>query len=134
MKLFLDTNIIVDIISRRTGYEESLIVLKYCEVKKAEGLVSTATILDVMYILRKHVSPEDVKEAVQTLIAIVDVADVTKSDIVGAFASEMKDFEDAVQASCAKRNKADYIVTRNVGDFSKSPVPASLPDDVLKLF
>jgi predicted nucleic acid-binding protein len=133
MKLLLDTNIVVDTISRRAGYEDSLNVLRYCEVKKAEGFVSTATVLDVMYILRKHVSPEDVKEAVQTIIAIVDVVDVKKSDIVGAFNSEMTDYEDAVQALCAKRNRANYIVTRNFSDFSKSSVPAILPGDVLKL-
>ena len=133
MKLLLGKSIVIDVISQRAGYEDSLNVLKCCEVKKAEGFVSTATVLDVMYILRKHTSPEDAKEAVRTLIAIVDVADVRKSDIVNAFDSEMTDYEDAVQALCAKRNKADYIVTRNVSDFGKSFVPAILPYDVLKL-
>lgn len=133
MKLLLDTNIVVDIISRRAGYEESLNVLRCCEVKRTVGIVSAATILDVMYILRKHISPEDVKEAVQTLIAIVDVADVKKCDITGAFGSPMTDFEDAVQSFCAKRNRADYIVTRNVHDFGNSPIPAILPGDALKL-
>jgi predicted nucleic acid-binding protein len=133
MKLLLDTNIVVDIISRRAGYEESLNVLRCCEVKRIEGIVSAATVLDVMYILRKHISPADVKDAVQTLITIVDVADVKKCDITGAFDSAMKDFEDAAQSLCAQRNRADYIVTRNVRDFSNSPVPAILPGDVLKL-
>lgn len=73
------------------------------------------------------------REAVQTLLAIVDVEDIKKADITGAFDSEMSDYEDAVQAQCAKRNKVDYIVTRNVRDFSKSPVAAILPGDVLKL-
>lgn len=133
MKLLLDTNIAVDIISRRSGYEESLNVLKYCEIKKAEGIVSAATVLDVMYILRKHIKPEKVKNVVQTFIAIVDVADVKKTDIVDAFNSEMTDYEDAVQAICAKRNKVDYIITRNKKDFAKSPVPALLPSEVLSL-
>lgn len=48
MKLLLDTNIIVDILARRIGYEESLDVLRYCEVKKTVGIVSTATVMDVM--------------------------------------------------------------------------------------
>jgi predicted nucleic-acid-binding protein len=133
MKLQLDTNIVVDIISRRDGYVESLNVLRHCEIGKAEGFVSAATVLDVMYILRKHIKPEDVKAAVETFLAIVDVSDVRKSDITGAFASRMSDFEDAVQAICAKRNKADYIVTRNVKDFVRSPVPAILPGDILSL-
>jgi hypothetical protein len=46
---------------------------------------------------------------------------------------DFADFEDAVQASCAARVKADYIVTRNVGDFEKSLIPAILPADMLKL-
>jgi hypothetical protein len=45
----------------------------------------------------------------------------------------MKDFEDAVQSSCARRVKADYIITRNVKDFEKSPVPAILPSEALEL-
>jgi predicted nucleic acid-binding protein len=133
MRIFLDTNIIVDIVSRRGGYEDSLQILKYCETGHAKGFVSTVTVTDVMYILRKHIPPDAVRNAVQTLLIIVDVADVLKSDISAAFSSDMKDFEDAVQASCAERVKADYIVTRNIDDFENSAIPAILPADMLKL-
>jgi predicted nucleic acid-binding protein len=123
----------VDILTKRAGYAESLRVLRCCEAKKANGFASAVTVADLMYILRKHIAPDEVREAVQTLLLIIDVADVRKSDIAFAFLSGMKDFEDAVQASCAKRIKADYIVTRNFKDYEKSDVPAVLPDDVLKL-
>jgi len=43
----------------------------------------------------------------------------------------MKDYEDALLASVAKRSKADFIVTRNEGDFKGSPVPAVSPQDFL---
>ena len=133
MRLLLDTNIVVDILAKRTGYEDSRMILRYCEAGRVEGLVSATTVTDVMYILRKHIAPGAVREAVQTLLSIVDVAGVLKADIFAAFASEMTDYEDAVQASCAARNKVDYIVTRNVKDFEKSTVPAILPGDLLKL-
>lgn len=133
MKLLLDTNIIVDVISARDGFEESLDVLKFCEVKKVDEVVSTATILDVMYILRKFINPEKVREAVQTLLTIVSVEEIKKSDIIGAFDCDMDDYEDAVQAQCAKRCGADYIVTRNIRDFNRSPVPAILPAAALEL-
>ncbi|MCL2219719.1 MAG: PIN domain-containing protein [Chitinispirillia bacterium] len=132
MKIFIDTNIIVDIVSRRGGYEESLQLLKYCETSRLKGFVSTVTVTDVMYILRKHISPDAVRNAVQTLLVIVDVADVLKNDITAAFSSPVKDFEDAVQASCADRIQADYIVTRNTKDFEKSTVRAILPAELLK--
>ena len=133
MRLLLDTNIIVDILTKRTGYEDSRMILRYCEAGRAEGLISATTVTDVMYILRKHIAPSAVREAVQTLLSIVGVAGVLKADIIAAFASDMIDYEDAVQASCAARNKADYIVTRNVKDVEKSSVPAILPGDLLKL-
>jgi len=57
-----------------------------------------------------------------------------KVDISSAFYNEMRDFEDAVQSSCAKRINADYIITHNIKDFKKSVTPAILPEDALKLF
>jgi hypothetical protein len=43
------------------------------------------------------------------------------------------DFEDAVVASVAEAAKSDYVVTRNVSDFTGSPVPALTPTDFLAL-
>lgn len=133
MKMMLDTNIIVDVLSRRDGYEESLQLMKHCELGRVEGFVSAITVTDVMYILRKHIDPSLVREAVQTLLLIVDVASVLKSDITFGFSCDMKDYEDAVQSACAERMKADYIVTRNIKDFEKSPVPAILPSVALSI-
>ena len=133
MKLLLDTNIVVDILSRREGYMDSLKVLKHCEIKKAAGYISAITVTDVTYILRKHIRADRVREALLTLLSIVDVADVLKSDIRGAFTCGMKDFEDAVQAICARRIGADYIVTRNLKDFDASPVRAISPSGVLEV-
>jgi len=133
MRLLLDTNIIIDIITKRKGYEASLQILKCCEINIADGFVTATTVTDLMYILRKHISPEGVRDVVQKLLVVIDVAGVLKSDISAAFLSGMKDFEDAVQASCAGRIKADYIVTRNAKDFAESPVSAILPEKAIKL-
>jgi len=133
MRLMLDTNIIVDILSARDGYEDSLQLLRYCELGEVEGFVSAVTVTNVMYILRKHIVPSQVRTAVQTLLLLIDVANVTKSDITSAFASEMRDYEDAVQSSCARRMGAKYIVTRNLKDFLKSQVPAISPLEALEI-
>ena len=133
MKLMLDTNIVIDIISKRAGYEDSLQLLKHCELGNFDGFVSVITVVDVMYILRKHIPPGDVRDAVQTLLLIVDVANVFKSDIASAFLSDMKDYEDAVQSLCAQRMKADYIVTRNIKDFALSAIPAISPSRALEI-
>jgi hypothetical protein len=46
----------------------------------------------------------------------------------------MKDFEDAVQVSASVLNDIDVILTRNDGDFIKSPLPVKTPRDFLKDF
>jgi len=133
MNVLLDTNVVVDILSKRDGYEDSLRILAHCETCRIKGFVSAVTVTDIMYILRKHISPDAVRNAVQTLLLVVDVEDVLKSDISAAFKSNMKDFEDAVQVSCASRINADYIVTRNAKDFKNSNVPAISPGNMLKM-
>ena len=131
--VLLDTNIAMDIITKREGYEDSLMVLKYCELGQVKGILSALTVADLMYILRKHIPPSQVSETVQTLLLVADMADILKSDMMYAFSSGMKDFEDAVQAACSKRIKADYIITKNIKDFKGSDVPALLPKDFLKM-
>jgi predicted nucleic acid-binding protein len=129
MKLFYDTNIIVDIISKRSGYAESFKVLEMTD----EGYVSTTSITDIMYILRKFNQHNEVTQSLQKLISIVTVSVVTLEDLIYGFSGTMNDFEDAVQASCANRIGADYIITRNTKDFTTSPVPAITPNDFLVL-
>jgi len=133
MRLLLNTNIVVDVISKRKGYENSLQLIRYCELGKVEGFISATTVTDIMYILRKHITPREVRNAVQTLLLILDVVDVLKSDITSAFLSDIKDFEDAVQSCCAQRIKVDYIATNNLKDFKNSTVPAISPEKALEL-
>ncbi|GHV30612.1 hypothetical protein AGMMS4952_17900 [Spirochaetia bacterium] len=96
------------------------------------GYVSTISITDVMYILRKYNEQNKVSNALQKLISILTVAVVTQDNLMYGFSGKMNDFEDAVQSSCSDRVGVDYIITRNVKDFKSSPVPAITPDEFLE--
>lgn len=61
------------------------------------------------------------------------ITKITSKDLKFAFTGVMKDFEDALQAYCAKRYHIDYILTRNVKDFQFSPVKAIEPVDFINL-
>ena len=65
------------------------------------------------------------------LLSIVDVAPVAAKDALRALQLPMKDLEDAMQAAAALAWEADYIVTRNLVDYRKSPIPAIGPKDFL---
>jgi predicted nucleic acid-binding protein len=71
---------------------------------------------------------------VQKLLTTVRLVDVLATDVTEAFNLAIDDFEDALFAQCAKRVRADYIVTRNTKDFVDSPIPSMEPDDFLNKF
>jgi hypothetical protein len=54
-----------------------------------------------------------------------------RSELLQALALGFPDFEDAVQAACAAMVNADWIVTRKIKDFRKSPVAGNPPGPVL---
>ena len=67
----------------------------------------------------------------QMLSLIFEFAELNDSDLFRAAALQWSDFEDAVQSVTAERIHADYIITRNVRDFSRSRVVAFTPDELL---
>lgn len=134
MKVLIDTNIVLDVLCRQSNfYENSAKVMKYCEVNRITGVISALTIPNIVYILRKELDVQKTKEIIGKLQLVFDVADLKAGDIKMALAMDFSDSEDALQSACALRIKADYIVTRNIKDFTKSCITAIQPDELLEI-
>ncbi|MBP5384463.1 MAG: PIN domain-containing protein [Lachnospiraceae bacterium] len=132
MKLLIDGNILLDVLQKREPhYEDSAKIWKMCETERAEGYVSALTFANLVYVMRKELSPEKTEEVIKKLSLIFSLADLTASDINSAAELKWDDFEDAVQAVTARRIHADHIITRNVKDFKKSEVLAFAPAEFL---
>ena len=132
MKALIDTNVILDVLcSRKSFVKFSSIVWKYCEVSRIKGYISALSVPDIVYILRKELTPEKTKQVIDTLFLIFNVADLRVSDLKKAGAMKSGDYEDALQMICAERIRADYIVTRNTSDFAGSRVPVITPYELI---
>ena len=132
MKVLIDTNIILDVLCKRPAfYEDSAKIFKLCEVKKISGVISALSIPNIMYILRKELDADKTREILDSLMLIFSVADLKAGDLKKAADMRFKDYEDAIQSACATRIKANYIVTRNIKDFSESKVTAIKPAELL---
>ena len=135
MKILIDTNIIIDYLADRTPFaDDAERVLELCGSGDIEGFLTASTVTDIYYVIRKVCGREKTLEAIRTLCSILDIANVGKADILGAMELDITDYEDALTAQCAKRIKADCIVTRNSTDFMNSPVPAKEPAAFLEQF
>lgn len=134
MRVLLDTNVIIDVLAKREPfYRDALMVLRYSEMGKITGIITASCVTDIMYILRKYLQTPQLRKSVQSLVSILDVCDVTKEDILQAFALEMADYEDALQAQCASKSDTQYVITRNTKDFANSPIKAIEPHKFLAL-
>ena len=133
MNLLFDTNILIDIFTERQPFfQDSYAAFHKALCRNDTIFISSCTVTDMMYILRKYFSSKaELKQAVYEFVSTLNIIDVTGEDLHNAFLSEMEDFEDAVQASCAAKVFADYIITRNIKDFASSPIPVIEPSDFL---
>jgi hypothetical protein len=68
----------------------------------------------------------------EMLTGIFSISNFRETDLIKAAGTDIDDYEDAVQAICAARIKADYIVTRNLKDCRNSKVPAIKPSELLE--
>jgi predicted nucleic acid-binding protein len=132
MRLLIDGNIILDVLQNREPHiVDSAKIWKLCETDQAEGYVSALTFSNLVYIMRKELSPEKINEVFKSLGLIFRFTDLTVSDLAKAAEQQWDDFEDALQAATAERIHADNIITRNVKDFKQSKIVAFTPTEFL---
>jgi predicted nucleic acid-binding protein len=134
MVVLIDTNVILDHLIPRSPYMDSAgTVFQYCFQRKCDGYVAAHSITNIFYILRKQFSPKERKRILLGLCDFIEIAGVQKRQLIDALNDEsFDDLEDCLQTECAKAVNADYIITRNIDDFTGSSIPAVLPEDFLK--
>ena len=120
MKIFLDTNIFLDLILKRKFYEEALIVLNAVERSLFEGVILDITLLNIDYIAKKQV--KDVRQFLVVINNLMTVQGADNENIGDALDIENNDLEDSVQYIIAKNNVCDLIIT-NDKNFYKANIP-----------
>jgi predicted nucleic acid-binding protein len=122
VKILIDTDVLLDVaLAREPHLEASADVLRWAEAQ-GTAAVSWHTLLNCAYLLKGGG-----RAFLEHLLDIVQVAPVGTLDARRALQLPMNDLEDAFQAAAALAWQADFIVTRNVRDYAKSPVPALTP-------
>lgn len=135
MVVLVDTNIIIDfLMTREPFYKASSEIMESCASGKLKGYVAFHSIPNLWYILRKV--PEDKRRGwILDICVFLRVTGTDHEEVLKAInMKDFKDFEDCLQDRCAKAVNADYIITRNVEDFSNSEIPAILPEEFLRIY
>ncbi len=133
-RVFLDTNVVVDFLAQRQGfYDNAAIILSLAKYKRIKLYAASMSFATASYLMGKHYHNDAIaiKLAISNFIKYCNVTVVDRVTVEASIASAFDDFEDGMQNECAMRCKADYIVTRNVSDFSDSSIPVLTPSDFL---
>lgn len=128
MRVLVDLNVLLDVVQRREPhYAASAEVLSRIAHGDIQGAVAGHSITTIYYVVSKFAERQAADEAVDWILRDMEVIAEGSELFLRARALEMGDFEDAVVASAAESQHCQWIVTRNVDDFDKSPVPAVTP-------
>ena len=124
--LLIDTNIVLDwILERRPLAEPAKRVIELCINGNIRGYLAAHTILNILFITRKEKTVTERKEILLMLCDCFEIIDVEKAMIVSALQNEKwQDLEDGLQIQCALHENLDYIITRNIKDFTDSQISA----------
>jgi len=117
MKLFLDTNIFLDLILKRENYKEALYILNAIAEGLFEGVILDITLFNIDYIAKKQV--KDIREFLETVNGIFKIVGADNDHITKALELKNRDLEDNLQYILAKENGCKIIIT-NDKDFIKN--------------
>ena len=135
MRVIVDTCVVLDYLQNREPFfNDALNIAIGRANREFEGYITAGSLTDLYYIIHRHTHDgSETHRIVDALIRLYGLADTLAEDCINAIHNGMSDYEDAVMSETARRIDADYIVTRNLKDYSLSRVPAISPSEFLML-
>jgi predicted nucleic acid-binding protein len=133
--LFLDTNVIIDLLIDRKPFSEPVAQLfEYAEKGKITLYISALSYSNIYYIVKKTCTHRQMLSLLRDLEAITATIGVTKQIITDSLNTGFSDFEDAIQYNTALSNKKiTAIITRDAKGFNNTTIAIFTPAEVLSI-
>jgi predicted nucleic acid-binding protein len=133
-KIFVDTDVCLDLLSGRKPFNKTAeILFSQADNKKIKIYVSSISFSNIDYVLRSQYSSRHSRQVIGKFKTLVNVLAVDSKTIDLAIASDFQDFEDAIQYSCAIENNLTILITRNIKDYKKASITVLTPETFLAL-
>ena len=123
-QVFVDTNIVIDLLAKREPYyKDAQALFTRADKDEIQILISSLTFANAYYSIVKHYKDVDAKKYLAKFKVLVKILPLDDKAIELALVSDFSDFEDGLQYYIAMDNQADIIITRNKKDFKSSTIP-----------
>ena len=122
--LLIDTNIIVDLLSKRKNfYQEAQELFTLADEQEVKLYISSLTFANTHYLLSKELNSNEARKVLIKFKLLVSILPLNDKILELALSSDFNDFEDGIQYYTALENKLNIIITRNKKDFKISTLP-----------
>lgn len=132
-KVFVDTDIVLDLLSNREPfYIHSANLFSAADKKEIKLYVSSLSFANLNYILSKQYSADQSRKKLLKFKTLVTVLSVTDKVIEHSLSSDFKDFEDGIQYFTATENNIKTLLTRNLKDYKSAQISVLTAEQFLK--
>lgn len=134
MRIFFDTNILLDQLDDQRISHPDILELEEClKKRKAVILCSWHSLSIVEFVGAKVFGKKEIHAALRHLLHGCIVPETGSRHALEAFAYFESDFEDALQISSAIAGGADYLVTGDKSGFKRSPIRVVTVGELVKI-
>lgn len=114
MRVFVDTNVVIDFLGKREPFfRDAAIIFEMGRLGRIDVVVSSLTIVNCAYILRKQFSSDVTLNKIEDFCQMLKISPIDRNVVLKALSLKPSDFEDAVQFVSAKTFNHDVIITRD---------------------
>lgn len=104
-KIFLDTDVLIDFLTKRVPFEvEAMKLMEYGNREKLSINISSLCISNIHYLVSRQENKAKSREKIKSSLKLVKILSVDRKIVEKAAYSKFKDFEDAIQNYCAEEN------------------------------
>ncbi|MBK6373180.1 MAG: PIN domain-containing protein [Saprospiraceae bacterium] len=134
-RLLIDTNIVIDLLSKREKfYDEAAALFSRADKKELVLTITSLTFANTNYILTKLKSAKEAREILRKFKVLVELLNLDDKIAELALSDEsFPDFEDGLQYYSAIENQIHVIITRNKKGFKNSKIPVLTTKEFLAL-
>lgn len=131
MKVHVDINVFMDVLTQRAGWLESVAAIKSLKPRGISGFTSALTIAIIYFQRLRKLGETQARADAKFVTRDFEIIALTRPIIVEALDSSLPDFEDNIQFFSAKEMQVDYIITRNKKHFVQQEIPVVTPEEFL---
>ena len=133
IKLYIDSDIILDLLLKRNDYDNAAVLMTKINKKKFKGYTTPLIIANIHYIMKKFGGNKKSIKNIRKLRKIISILSIDEEIVDEALLSNNTDFEDAIQYIESAKNNIDFIITRNKGDFKNSKLSVLNAKEFLRI-